>query len=140
MAMPEPGGMVRHKSCDPSERRALEAYCRMRNEQQHGETISECIRVFARSNHTEEDLKQSVEIENRLRDEFVRSVWFLTPKPRNRRRFVEKLAELLGPEEEERTRPRIHLSYTRAIVEQMTETDAFQSLNSKHRRRRTGAS
>ena len=100
------------------------------------ETIRECIRVFARSNHTEEDLKASVEIENRLRDEIVRSVWFLTPKPRNRRAFIERLTELLGPEEEERTRPRIHLSYKRAIVEQMTETDAFQSLNSKRRRRR----
>ena len=95
-----------------------------------------CSDVFARSNHTEEDLKLSFEIENRLRDEFVRSVWFLTPKPRNRIVFVEKLAELLGPEEEERTRPRIHLSYKRAIVEKMTETDAFQSLTSKRRRRR----
>ena len=118
------------------QRRALEAYCRMCKEQQHGETVRECIRVFARSNHTEEDLKLSFDIENRLRDEFVRSVWFLTPKPRNRRAFVEKLAELLGPEEEERTHPRIHLSYKRAIVEKMTETDAFQSLNSKRRRRR----
>ena len=116
MAMPEqvgiqlPSSVQRGRSANPSEHRAIESYLLLRDAEKQTERIRECIRLFeGRSRPTEDDVRRCLEIERESRDDFVRRVWSLTQKPRRRSLFIERLKDLIGAAEAERSRARMLL-------------------------------